>query len=221
MPCLQRSHRETKHLWEGELCAHINSGTLGRTSVLPAKKVKVIRISSANHSKPSWKRNHFGSRIRALNETVYFDVWLFRFGAHFLFCLSLVKIIIYQHYRGKHLLMVYKELDLRNLCLLQPQSWRQLNTASSKAGQAPHKLSTNLQHYSVISSLCSQPEVPHHWEEKRVSLRVSLTPLGLFTVRKYNLSMPSSSPQICSPHRQNGWFHSIFPPALSLEESWD
>lgn len=63
--------------------------------------------------------------------------------------------------------MVYKELELRNFCLLQShQSWRQLNTASSKAGHAPHKLSTNLQHYSVISSLCSQTELPHHEEEK-------------------------------------------------------
>lgn len=63
--------------------------------------------------------------------------------------------------------MVYKELELRNFCLLQShQSWRQLNTASSKAGHAPHKLSTNLQHYSVISSLCSQTELPHYEEEK-------------------------------------------------------
>lgn len=173
------SHRETKHLWEGELCAHINSGTLGTTSVLSAKKVKVIGISSAIHSKPPWKRNHSGSRTRAPNETVYFEAWLFRFGAHFLFCLSLVKRILYQHYGGKHLLMVYKELELRNLCLLQShQSWGQLNTASSKAGHVPPKVSTNLQHYSVISSLCSQPEVPHHWEEKG-EFKGEFNPFGL------------------------------------------
>lgn len=135
----------------------------GQDLCFTSKNLKVIRITSARHSKLPWKRNNFGGGTRAPNETIYFDEWLFRLGAHFLFCLSLVKTILYQHNGGKHLLMVYKELELRNLCLLQPhQSWRQLNTASSKAGHEPHKLSTNLQHYSVISSLCCQTEVPHH-----------------------------------------------------------
>lgn len=75
--------------------------------------------------------------------------------------------------------MVHKEPELRNLCLLQShQSGRQLNTASSKAGHAPHKLSTNLQHYSVISSLCSQTEVPHHQEEKG-EFKGEFNPFGL------------------------------------------
>ena len=41
------------------------------------------------------------------------------FGAHLLFCSSHVKTIIYQRYTdgGRHLLMPYKELELRQLCL--------------------------------------------------------------------------------------------------------
>lgn len=82
-------------------------------------------------------------------------------------------------------------------------------------------------HVTNWAQTCSITQLFHHFaarlrchiiRKKRVSLRVSLTPLGLFTVRKYKLFMPSSSPQTCSPNRQNGGFHSIFPPALSLEE---
>lgn len=76
-------------------------------------------------------------------------------------------------------------------------------------------------HLTNWAQTCSITQLFHHFaarlschiiRQKRVSLRVSLTPLGLFRGRKYKLSMSSSSPQTCSPNRQNGWFHSIFFP---------
>lgn len=62
---------------------------------------------------------------------------------------------------------------------------------------------------------CSISQLFHHFtarlrchiiSKKRVNLRVSLTPLGLFTVRKYKLSMPSSKSSNLLP-KQTEWLN--------------
>lgn len=76
--------------------------------------------------------------------------------------------------------------------------------------RAPHKLSTNIHHYSVISSCCSQTEMPHHYEEKD-----EFNPFRVIYSKEvqivHALKQSSNFP---SNRQQNG----LFPPALSLEE---
>lgn len=150
-----------------------------------------------------------------------------RFWCSFLFCLSHVKTIIYQHYTdgGRHLLVPYKELELRHHCLLQSHhSCMQLKTESAMRLRATYSTSQTEHRQTFIIT-----QVFHHITARlkcHISRkkRMSLTPSGLFYSKEVQIIHALKQSSNFLPKQRAEWLIPQLLPTRSFPRergSWD